>query len=219
MKCKKNERGAGRKRNQWTSRQVVVPDPIRDQVKKMIKEWIREQRRDDLMEPKLYGVGFFGVGPFNCGENGTHTKAYSCWKRMLERCYADYAHEKHKIYSGVTVCDEWHNFQNFAKWHYDNYPDDGEKYHLDKDIKIPGNKVYSPEACMFVTPHENCSKAQEDRMYKFTVIDKNGNEFNGLNQREFCKEMGIDFKNFNAMLNGKINSAYGFKLKWREHLD
>ncbi|QGZ13243.1 HNH endonuclease [Vibrio phage NF] len=215
----KNERGAGRRPNHWSSRQMTIPDPIREHIKGIVNDWIKEQKKDDLMSRRFYGVGFFGIGPFNCGENGLHTNAYSCWKRMLERCYSEYADDKYSSYKDVVVCDEWHNFQNFAKWYYENYPQDGAKYHLDKDIKVPGNRIYSPDACMFVSERDNCSHAQERRMYRFTVVDENGNEFDGFNQRDFCEERGIGIQNFNAMLNGKLKSAYGFKLKWREYRD
>ena len=47
-----------------------------------------------------------------------------------------------KNYLDVTVCEEWHNFQNFAKWFYENYYEiSGEKMRLDKDILIKGNKM------------------------------------------------------------------------------
>ena len=40
----KNPRGAGRKKNTWTSRKMTVPDPIRAEVKAMINEWIKENK-------------------------------------------------------------------------------------------------------------------------------------------------------------------------------
>ena len=46
---------------------------------------------------------------------------------------------------------EWHNFQNFANWCEDSWRIwMDETWHLDKDILIKGNKVYSPETCCFV---------------------------------------------------------------------
>jgi hypothetical protein len=49
------------------------------------------------------------------------------------------------------VCNEWHNFQNFAEWFCKNYCDASmDKWQLDKDIIVPGNRVYSPETCCFV---------------------------------------------------------------------
>ena len=54
-------------------------------------------------------------------------------------------------YKDCEVCEEWHNFQNFAKWYDENYYEvKGEKTQIDKDILIKGNKIYSPDKCLFV---------------------------------------------------------------------
>lgn len=74
---------------------------------------------------------------------------------MLGRCYDD-TKAKHKSYENCTVCEEWHNFQNFAKWYEENYYEiKDERMELDKDILIKGNKVYSPETCVFVPSNVN----------------------------------------------------------------
>lgn len=43
-KTPSNPRGAGRCKNTWTSRKMTIPDPIRYKVKKMIDEWIKENK-------------------------------------------------------------------------------------------------------------------------------------------------------------------------------
>lgn len=69
---------------------------------------------------------------------------------MLNRCYYEKLHEKRPTYIGCTVSEEWHNFQNFAKWYYENYYEiEGEVMCLDKDILCKGNKIYSLETCVF----------------------------------------------------------------------
>ncbi len=73
--------------------------------------------------------------------------AYAAWVRMLRRAYDPKHKERQPTYIGVTVCDEWLTFSNFDKWYMLNHV---EGYELDKDIKIPGNKVYSPDACIYV---------------------------------------------------------------------
>lgn len=101
----------------------------------------------------VHDVGIYEKGRYNTTENGKITKVYNTWQAMLKRCYDSKYHEKQPTYIGCVVCDEWIYFQNFATWYYDNYPTDGEseKYQLDKDLKIVGNKVYSPETCLFVS--------------------------------------------------------------------
>ena len=53
------------------------------------------------------------------------------------------------------MCDEWLNFQVFAKWHEKHSYEVNERLHLDKDILYPGNKVYSPEKCLLVSQRIN----------------------------------------------------------------
>lgn len=102
-------------------------------------------------EPSVYGVGYIGEGKYKCKENGKTTRVYKTWHGILERCYDNKCHEKHPTYIDCKVSEEWHNFQNFAKWYEENYYEiEGQKMHLDKDILVKGNKIYSPETCIFV---------------------------------------------------------------------
>lgn len=77
--------------------------------------------------------------------DGKLIKSYSIWKSMLERCYTRKASKTY--YNIVTVCDEWHRFSNFKKWFDVNH---FAGWHMDKDILVIGNKVYSPDTCIFV---------------------------------------------------------------------
>lgn len=77
---------------------------------------------------------------------------YNTWYHMMDRCYNPNLHKKRRTYKEATVCEEWFSFQNFSKWFDDNHI---EKCHLDKDILIKGNKIYSPETCCFVPPEIN----------------------------------------------------------------
>ena len=98
---------------------------------------------------------------FNIGYYGDYDhfdkKIHSIWYSMLSRCYN--IHNKYyKNYGavGVTVCEEWHCFSNFQKWYEDNiYEITNENIQLDKDVLIKGNKIYSPERCIFVPQRIN----------------------------------------------------------------
>ena len=70
---------------------------------------------------------------------------------MLERCYDTEHSYKFPTYENCIVCDEWLNYQNFARWFDINYYEiEGEVMCLDKDILFKGNKIYSPKTCIFV---------------------------------------------------------------------
>jgi hypothetical protein len=103
----------------------------------------------------VYGIGIYEKGKHSAYENGKKCKAYTAWNSMLERCYSSIYQERHPTYICCTVCDEWLEFQVFADWHEENHPKDGNSYHLDKDLKIIGNKVYSPSTCLFVSSAVN----------------------------------------------------------------
>lgn len=91
-----------------------------------------------------FGVGCMGDGYYNYKD---HNKVHQTWSNMLKRCY-DCSYRDYHLYGGrgVTVCKEWHNFQNFAEWYTNNYK---EGYVLDKDLKGSG-KEYSPSECLML---------------------------------------------------------------------
>ena len=107
-------------------------------------------------EPRVHSHGYVGEGKYKASENGKITKYYSYWNSMLQRCYDNKFKEKRPTYEGCEVCAEWHNFQAFAEWYNDNYYEiPGEVMSLDKDILFKGNKIYSPETCVFVSNEIN----------------------------------------------------------------
>lgn len=78
-----------------------------------------------------------------------------CWRHMMERCYNPKILDKFPTYKGCTVCPEWHYLSNFKRWFEDPANGYREGYHLDKDILVKGNKVYSPDTCCFVPKEIN----------------------------------------------------------------
>lgn len=70
---------------------------------------------------------------------------------MTQRCFDKNA-ASYKNYGGrgITVCDSWRNFDNFAKWALSNGFDSNKQ--IDR---IDSDKSYSPENCRFITQAEN----------------------------------------------------------------
>ena len=106
--------------------------------------------------PSYLGIGYLGYGKYKSRKNNTKTDEYIKWGSMLTRCYSEKLKER-RNYIECTVCDEWHNFQNFAEWYNDHkyYLPDVDVLDLDKDIKIKGNKVYSPDTCILIPKRLN----------------------------------------------------------------
>ena len=99
--------------------------------------------------PSVYGVGTTGLES-TVDENSEKLDSYVCWQSMLERCYSAKCQEKYPTYKGCSVCDDWLYYPNFKKWYDENYYEVKNKTsHLDKDILVKGNKVYSPDTCVF----------------------------------------------------------------------
>lgn len=99
----------------------------------------------------VYGIGYIGEGNFKACKNKERNNYYGIWSDMLRRCYSEKYRDKKPSYVGCTVCEEWHNFQNFAKWYEENYYEfEDEIMQLDKDILVKGNRVYSPKTCLIL---------------------------------------------------------------------
>lgn len=112
----------------------------------------------DPYEPHIFGVGYKGEGKYRARrsvENGSKVyKSYEVWIDMLWRVYGDHKLSNRYKERGVSVCEEWHNFQNFAEW-YLTYKPENRNLVLDKDILVRGNKKYSPMTCTFVPQEVN----------------------------------------------------------------
>lgn len=77
---------------------------------------------------------------------------YLAWRNMILRCYSKELHLIRPTYAGCSVLDEWLLFSNFRKWMDSK---DWKGKHIDKDILLPGNKIYSPDFCVFISPELN----------------------------------------------------------------
>ena len=77
---------------------------------------------------------------------------YRTWVNMIDRCYSDRTQNKNPTYKGCSVSEEWLTFGVFKNW---MEKQDWEGNQLDKDLLFEGNKLYSPETCVFVSPMTN----------------------------------------------------------------
>ena len=118
-----------------------------------------------MMNKLIYGVGVNDLPyrtqvkeelPKNGGKRIRKTvflcKYYVAWKNMLQRCYGKKYLERKPSYTGTSVCREWLYATEFKKWMEQQ---DWQGKCLDKDIIVPGSKLYSPETCAFVLQATN----------------------------------------------------------------
>jgi len=110
----------------------------------------------NVYDKSICGVGYVGEGKYRTRVDNKRTEQYRTWKAMIYRCYNSEHHKKHPWYSDCVVCEEWYNFQVFAKWYDENYYEiEGQKMAIDKDILVKNNRVYSPDNCVFVPSRIN----------------------------------------------------------------
>ena len=98
-----------------------------------------------------YGVGIndadYVVEPTVNGKP-VRCQFHRTWKNMLKRCYSPKYQEENPTYKGCSVDKQWLTLSNFRSW---MITQDWNGKCMDKDILIQGNKLYSPETCLFVT--------------------------------------------------------------------
>ncbi|MBL4664296.1 MAG: hypothetical protein JKY22_12265 [Flavobacteriaceae bacterium] len=147
----------------------------------------------------------FGVGindaEYKIQINGVNCPYYSRWSSMLERCYSEKAKEYNLSYKDCYVCDDWLHFSNFRKW---MMAQDWKGKELDKDILVQGNKVYSPDNCVFIPKIINNILVRNRRTKSQFLVGV------GFNKRS---------KRFNATcsINNKANHIGCFKTELEAH--
>lgn len=105
----------------------------------------------------VFGLGVYTRGSHTSRDiSGNRTKVYSLWASMLSRCQPDGAVQKRtNVYTGCEVHPEFIRFQDFAEWCHNQNGFHFDGWELDKDILIPGNRIYGPDTCCFVPKHLN----------------------------------------------------------------
>lgn len=129
---------------------------------------------------------------------------------MYQRCY----NEKHQSYSlyggyGVSVCDEWKTLNGFFSsvdkvdgWDINEYLKGN--LSLDKDFKIKGNKVYSPETCIFMPMSKNRS-FMPHTMKEVIGVSPEGNIYHFYNKEQFARDNGLVAPDISLCVHGRIS--------------
>ena len=115
-------------------------------------EHIRKGSVKDPYSPSVCGVGILGT-KYPSRVNGVHTKEYKLWTGMLERCYSITLKKKYPTYKGCEVSENFKSYEYFYEWCQNQIGFNNKDWHLDKDLLIKGNKVYSETTCVFL-PNE-----------------------------------------------------------------
>ena len=108
----------------------------------------------DPYSPSVYGVGILGA-KYLASINGVQTKEYKLWNSMLVRCYSDSFKKKYPTYEGCEVSENFKSYEYFYEWCHKQIGFSNKNWHLDKDLLVKGNKVYSEYSCVFIPQEIN----------------------------------------------------------------
>ena len=102
----------------------------------------------------------FGVGvndrKYPTFANGKKTKECSLWNNMLKRCYSEKHQLKQPTYIGCEVSENFKHYSYFYEWCQKQIGFGNQGFHLDKDLLVKGNKIYSENMCVFIPRELNC---------------------------------------------------------------
>lgn len=73
---------------------------------------------------------------------------YRVWQSMITRCYSPQSLKNFPNYMGCKVTQDWLMFTCFKAW---MLKQDWEGKVLDKDLLCPGNTIYGPKTCLFIS--------------------------------------------------------------------
>ena len=181
--------------------------------------------------PSVYSIGVLGT-KYPPTISGRNTKEYDLWTSMLERCYSDNFKNKHPTYKDCEVSDNFKSYEYFYEWCQNQIgfgnDGNGNPFHLDKDLLIKGNKVYSEDSCVFIPVDVNLvltkrtsSRGQHligvcwhkrDKAFSARVNKNKG-------KREHLGYFKTEIEAFNAYKKAKESFVKGQAEKWKGKID
>ena len=193
---------------------------------------IKKGNVKDPYSPSVCGVGVSG-NKYLITVNGVKTKEYELWKSMLERCYSDSAYQKKRpTYKDCEVSENFKSYEYFYEWCQNQFgfSNDGNGYpfHLDKDLLVKGNKIYSESTCVFIPSEINslltkCTASRgkhligvswhKTRKSFIAMVNKN------KGKQEHLGYFSTEIEAFNAYKQAKESFIKEQAEKWKDEID
>jgi len=188
----------------FNSRNLTIRFSEQNMLRNVTLHSLRKGAVKNPLHRSVNGVGYLG----KYAHSKVNSLIYDKWGGMMDRCYSKNQEIESPSYLGVSVCKEWHNFENFVDWFEKIYnPVTMLGFHLDKDILVKGNKVYSPETCELVPPEINFCFVRADK--------RRGNLPIGVSKSQNKFEAGISCGN--SRIRKKFDTSTEAFLFYKEH--
>ena len=192
---------------------------------------IKKGEVKDPYSPSVYGVGILGT-KYPSAVNGVKTKEYMLWKGMLRRCYSDIFKKKRPTYEDCEVSENFKSYEYFYEWcnqhvGFDN-DGNGNPFHLDKDLLVKGNKLYSEYSCVFIPSEINSLLVKRENMRGKYLIgvcwSKTANAFvsrvsRNKGMQEHLGLFNTELEAFNAYKTAKEAFIKEQAEKWKGKID
>ena len=181
----------------------------------------------DRYSPSVYGVGITGT-KHPTYEGGVQTKEYVLWNGMLERCYSTIFKKKCPTYEGCEVSDNFKSYEYFYEWCNNQIGFGNEGWHLDKDLLIKSNKVYSENSCIFIPSEINLVLVKSDKKRGKHLIGVSWHERDKVFVARVNKNKGrsewlgtfkTEIEAFNAYKKAKESFVKEQADKWKDKID
>ena len=188
---------------------------------------IRSGEVKDRYLASVHGVGIVGA-KYPISEGGVQTKEYILWTHMLQRCYSDNSKKKNPTYEGCEVSNKFKSYEYFYEWCNRQIGFSNQGWHLDKDLLIKGNKVYSEDSCVFLPQEINKVLVKRENMRGKYLIGvcwhKKGKAFmakisRNKGQPEYLGLFNTEIEAFNAYKHAKEYFVKEQANKWKSQID
>lgn len=181
----------------------------------------------DPYVPSVYGVGVLGT-KYPSTINGVQTKEYVLWCGMLQRCYSDVYKKKYATYIDCEVSDNFKSYEYFYEWCNKQVGFGNEGWHLDKDLLVKGNKVYSESTCIFLPKEINLVLTKREALRGEYLIGVSWSNTNKAFVAQVGKNKGgsewlgyfkTEIEAFNAYKQAKEAFVKERANKWKSQID
>ena len=108
---------------------------------------LQKGKYKNRFHPCSWGVGYEGIGKYSFSADSFAARS---WRGIIQRAYSVTERNSRPLTKDVVVCEEWHNFQNFAEWAVSQKGYGLENFEIDKDLIVLGNSMYSKEYCCYL---------------------------------------------------------------------